>query len=381
MWEYIEGYDNNNQYKDDRIFDINKEDKTITQIKGQPLIVGERNSQYIAFQMSRYYDGIDLSEKDIKILYVTELGFSDINKVINVKVDDDLMQFGWLVPPGASAKPGLLSFCVEFTGNDYVLKTIPTELEVIDSMNGSEISSEPIEQEWYAEIQALCNETKELAADFRNNTLQFVGVIDMTEYSSARTSLALSVVDENKEWIANTEVFPKNGIYKLINAKGKYVTGGGSTAKPKARLTLVNDTVYINYHSETVDVYDDKHYTIYHLYNNISTEESWNDFYHITDIEISEKIANAIPFVNKPKNASQVNVWEHDFDFGAINRIVFPCTLHDYNDQPLIELKVNDLVLFSSDDWSVGLAQVITKEGTYFFKMCAGVDEETGLQP
>lgn len=211
-----------------------------------------------------------------------------------------------------------------------------------------------------------------------NQTVTIIKTIDMTEYSSARTSLALSVVDENKEWVANTEVFPENGIYKLINAKGKYVTGGGATAKPKARLNLVNDTVYINYHSQTVDVYDDKHYTVYHLYNNTGTEESWNDFYHITDIEISEKIANAIPFVNKPNNASQVNVWEHDFDFGTINRIVFPCTLHDYNDQPLIELKVNDLVLFSSDDWSVGLAQVITKEGTYFFKMCAGVDEETG---
>lgn len=205
-----------------------------------------------------------------------------------------------------------------------------------------------------------------------------IKTIDMTKYASARTSLALSVKDENNEWIANTEVFPEIGIYKLINASGKYVTGGGTTARPKTRIHLTNDTVYINYQAQTVDIYDEKQYTVYHLYNNTDVNEKWDEFFHITDKEIGEKIADAIPFVNKPKNASQVNVWEHDFDFGAINRIVFPCTLCDYADNPLIELKVNDLVLFSSDEWSVGLAQVITKEGTYFFKMCAGVDEETG---
>lgn len=376
MWEYIESYDHNNQYTDDRIFDINKEDKTITKIKGQPLIAGERNSQYIAFQMPRYYDGIDLSEKDIKVLYVTELGFSDINKVINVKVDDDLMQFGWLVPPGASAKHGLLSFCVEFTGNDYVLKTIPTELEVIDSMNGTEISSEPIEQEWYAEIQTLCNETKKLAADFRNNTLQFVGVIDMTEYS-ARTPLSLSVTDDNNEWVANTAVFPENGIYKLIKAKGKTLCGGNSR-NTNAKIELMCDTVYLNYQQNTVDIYDDKHYTVYHTYNNTGLSEKWTDFNHITSLEIDEKIADAIPFVNKPQNSNYTKVYDFDFDAGAINRIVFPCTLCNYEDRPFFELKVNDLVMVSYDELEIGYVQVITKEGIYVFKMCERFDEEVG---
>lgn len=208
-------------------------------------------------------------------------------------------------------------------------------------------------------------------------TVNVIKTIDMTGYTG-RNSLALSVVDENKEWVANTELFPEYGIYKLINAKGKAVCGGGSTPKSNSKIQLKNDTVYINYQQNTVDIYDDRHYTVYHTYNNTGTSEQWTDFFHITDLEINEKIANAVPFVNKPNNANQIKVIDGDFDSGAINRIVFPCTLYDYADNPLIALKINDLVSVSYDDWGIGYVQVITKEGIYNFKMCAGADEETG---
>lgn len=169
VYEYMDGYDHSNRYSDDMIFEVSKEDKSISVIRKQTLISGERNSQYIAFQMPRYYDGIDLSEKNIEVIYVTETGISDINKVINVRRNEEYLLFGWVVPGGALQDPGTLSFCIEFAGDEYVMKTMPVEVEVFDGMNGSDIMVEPTGQVWYMQIQNLCSETLEKAQNHETN--------------------------------------------------------------------------------------------------------------------------------------------------------------------------------------------------------------------
>ncbi len=169
VYEYVDGYDNSNAYSDDMVFEVSKEDKSISVIKKQILISGERNSQYIEFQMPRYYDGIDLSEKNIEVIYVTETGVSDINKVINVRRNEEQILFGWLVPGGALQDPGTLSFCIEFAGEEYVMKTMPVEIEVYDGMNGSDIMEEPTDQVWYMQIQNLCSQTLEKAQEHETN--------------------------------------------------------------------------------------------------------------------------------------------------------------------------------------------------------------------
>lgn len=169
VYEYMDGYDHSNRYSDDMVFEVSKEDKSISIIRKQTLISGERNSQYIAFQMPRYYDGIDLSEKNIEVIYVTETGISDINKVINVRRNEEYLLFGWVVPGGALQDPGTLSFCIEFAGDEYVMKTMPVEVEVFDGMNGSDIMVEPTGQVWYMQIQNLCSETLEKAQNHETN--------------------------------------------------------------------------------------------------------------------------------------------------------------------------------------------------------------------
>lgn len=169
VYEYMDGYDHSNRYSDDMVFEVSKEDKSISIIRKQTLISGERNSQYIAFQMPRYYDGIDLSEKNIEVIYVTETGISDINKVINVRRNEEYLLFGWVVPGGALQDPGTLSFCIEFAGDEYVMKTMPVEVEVFDGMNGSDIMVEPTGQVWYMQIQNLCSEMLEKAQNHETN--------------------------------------------------------------------------------------------------------------------------------------------------------------------------------------------------------------------
>nr|DAV37670.1 MAG TPA: hypothetical protein [Caudoviricetes sp.] len=155
-YEYVEGYDHENTYSDSIVFDIDPLEKRITALKSQTLIAGEENSQYIAFEIPRYVDGIDLSTKTIQVLYIAPEGFSDINRVINVARNDEMLRFGWVVPGEALTDSGVLTFAIEFTSSKYMLKVKSIEQEICDGLSGSEISPEPTEQAWYVEIQQRC---------------------------------------------------------------------------------------------------------------------------------------------------------------------------------------------------------------------------------
>ena len=174
-YEWVDGYENGT-YTDDMIFEVDKDTKQLQVITNQVLVSGENKSQFIRFQMPRYYDGIDLSTKNIQIIYITESGFSDINAAICVERNDENLRFGWLVPAAASYDVGVLSFSIEFVGDDYVLKTRVTDVEVFDGLNGGEIIPEPEEQNWYIELQQRCdyvlnqaNAAKEAAAGSATN--------------------------------------------------------------------------------------------------------------------------------------------------------------------------------------------------------------------
>lgn len=169
-YEWVDGYENGT-YTDDMIFEVDKDTKQLQVITNQVMVSGENKSQFIRFQMPRYYDGIDLSTKNIQIIYITESGYSDINTAICVERNDESLRFGWLVPAAASYDVGTLSFGIEFVGDDYVLKTRVVDVEVFDGLNGGEIIPEPEEKTWYIELQQRCdyvlnqaNAAKEAAA-------------------------------------------------------------------------------------------------------------------------------------------------------------------------------------------------------------------------
>ena len=57
-YEIVSGYDRYNQYTDDKYSTVDN-NKNITMDSSQINITQETNSQYIPFQIPRYYDGID----------------------------------------------------------------------------------------------------------------------------------------------------------------------------------------------------------------------------------------------------------------------------------------------------------------------------------
>ena len=169
-WEWVDGYDNTT-YTDDLIFEVDKSTKLLQQITDQIMVSGENKSQFIRFVMDRYYDGVDLSEKTIQIIYITEGEYSDINLACCVERNDEQIRFGWVVPYEACYEVGTLSFSIEAVGDDYVWKTRVYDIEVYDGLNGGEIIPEPGEKAWYIELQERCdyilnqaNAAKEAAA-------------------------------------------------------------------------------------------------------------------------------------------------------------------------------------------------------------------------
>lgn len=163
-YEWVDGYANGT-YTDDMIFRVDKDTKQLEVITDQPMVSGENKSQFIRFEMPRYYDGVDLSTKSIQIIYITESGYSDINAAICVERNDESLRFGWLVPAAASYDVGTLSFSIEFVSSDYVLKTRVCDVEVYDGLNGGELIPEPEEQNWYIELQQRCDYVLDAAED------------------------------------------------------------------------------------------------------------------------------------------------------------------------------------------------------------------------
>jgi hypothetical protein len=86
----------NNQYNDDNYSYID-ENKNIKVDKGQINISQESHAQFIPFEMKRYYDGIDLAQMTISMIYVNKNGDKGDAKIVNMQYGTDTIRFAWLI--------------------------------------------------------------------------------------------------------------------------------------------------------------------------------------------------------------------------------------------------------------------------------------------
>ena len=81
-------------YKDDK-YSIIDEQKNIKLDDSQINITQEQNSQYIPFQLPRYFDGVDLMDMMFQIRYVNKNKKENYATPINVTYSDSHIRFGW----------------------------------------------------------------------------------------------------------------------------------------------------------------------------------------------------------------------------------------------------------------------------------------------
>lgn len=112
-------------------------------------IIGESNSSIITFRMNRYYDGVDLLEKTIKVMYRNSNGIFE-SDVANIKYTSNSLKFSWIVPHDATTSKKLLTY-VCFVSDGYLWKTKTFTITVDQSFDVGD--SEPT-QNWFVNIES-----------------------------------------------------------------------------------------------------------------------------------------------------------------------------------------------------------------------------------
>ena len=117
----------NNEYSDNKVSTVD-ENKNITLSDSQINLTQEKNSQYIPFQIPRYYDGFDLTKTELSIYWVNEKGAGSTSIPVDVYYSNDKIRFAWLVDDDVTAIAGNIKFEIQARGTNskgynYVWKT------------------------------------------------------------------------------------------------------------------------------------------------------------------------------------------------------------------------------------------------------------------
>lgn len=139
-WEKSDKYDwytdiyGNDEYYDARTSFVD-ENKNITLDASQINISQEENSQFIPFEMPRFYDGFDLMKTTIWFHYVTSDGYHGADKAVNVSFDTATIKFHWLVDGKATHVAGILKFEIRAIGVNSKNKAYVWKSRTYDKMN------------------------------------------------------------------------------------------------------------------------------------------------------------------------------------------------------------------------------------------------------
>ena len=127
-------------------------------------VMGEHNSSMITFQIDRYYDGVDLSDKKIKIVYKNSNGIyeSDDAEICNVKYSQKSLRFSWIVSSNVTQTTKFIAY-ICFISEDYLLKTENFTVQVKSSFDPS--TSEP-SANWFITLEV---KLEKIEKDIANN--------------------------------------------------------------------------------------------------------------------------------------------------------------------------------------------------------------------
>lgn len=128
------------------------------------IVSGDNNAEIISFEHDKYMEGIDLSTKQVEIIFQRSDGHKNNIPGYNFRKSTDKVRFSWTINIEASAVPGPLLFIVRFYDNNYSLKTIDANLQVKESMSSEVAPETPVP----GEVQYLTpNEVNEIILEVK----------------------------------------------------------------------------------------------------------------------------------------------------------------------------------------------------------------------
>ena len=215
-WTAIAGY-TTADYTDTMVFEVDYDSKKLQKISGQTLVAGEENSQYIRFTMPRFWDGIDISDKSIKVVHQLTDQYFGKSDVINGEMTEDAVRFGWVVPKTACCITGTLLFVIAVSGEDYVLKTQITEAPVLKSLDPEHDIPEPSQEIWYIDFQARIEELLSETENTLNSARQAAESAERSASDAADIKESVDSTSESLEQALDNlqEVLEQVGINKI----------------------------------------------------------------------------------------------------------------------------------------------------------------------
>ena len=171
------------EFTDDKISYVD-ENKDIAIDSSQINISQESKSQFIPFEMPRYYDGIDLTKMAISIHFTNSDKQHAASPAVNVQYNNDKIRFAWLVDANATHIDGNLQFEIHADGAisdntgksyEYRWKSKPTDKFNIVKSLCQDPNCEPIyvNDDWVQEIvqnvaTAVAEQIKNVQVDLGN---------------------------------------------------------------------------------------------------------------------------------------------------------------------------------------------------------------------
>ena len=149
------------------------------------IVMGETNSQEIEFSIPRYYDNVDLLDKNFYILYQTQGGIFKV-EAIDKAYNDEEIRFSWLMNEDATMYSGKITATVQIEGTDeqgkaYIMKTMNFSLNVEDAL--SEYGADGVYRTWATDIDSRLDNLEKVAS---SSQATFIGTT--SEYNTADSS-------------------------------------------------------------------------------------------------------------------------------------------------------------------------------------------------
>ena len=238
-WTMLSGY-TASDYVDTMVFEVVSATKKIRPLSGQTLVAGEKNSQYVRFEMDRFWDGIDISPKSFSITYSLAGKYYGTSEAVSAEVSTDKLRFGWIVPEEACCIAGTLMFVLVIKSDGYVLKTQIAETPVVKSLDEESVVPEPTREAWYREFQARVQEdlnassaalTSAQDALTRANTANDAASSALTAASEANLAAQDAIVVAKEKYgsplVANAgpEMVDTNRVYVFTGSESAYTYG------------------------------------------------------------------------------------------------------------------------------------------------------------
>ena len=212
-----------NQYRDDKVSLID-EYKSINLNDTQVNISQEENSQFIPFEMDRYYDGIDLVGKLIQIHYINENKDEDYDNAVNIQYTSNKIRFAWLVDQGVTYLAGEVLFEIRVIGSNefgenYCWISKPNgKLNIIASLSGNGIIKP--DADWYQGFINTMNSKITEAANYVSQAQVHVqSASDAASRAEAAANRAQSEVDSAADNVKQEVMAQVNNTLKTFYNK------------------------------------------------------------------------------------------------------------------------------------------------------------------